>query len=121
VGAEMWVPVSMFVSLAVVLSLFFYFRFRARREVQATMRQLIERGQELSPELLEHLGEPRPAPQRDFRRGMVGVALGLAFLAFGLLLGEADAERPLLAISAFPFLIGLAYLLMWRINEKRSQ
>ena len=40
----------------------------------------------------------------------MAVALGLALIAFGYLLGEEDAQGPLLAVAAFPFLIGVAYL-----------
>jgi hypothetical protein len=51
------------------------------------------------------------------RRGVIAISLGVGFAAFGLLLGEEDAVRPFLAIGAFPFLIGVAYLGLWKFRE----
>ena len=45
--AEELIPISMFVGLAVVISLFFWFKYRARSDMQATIREAIARGQEL--------------------------------------------------------------------------
>lgn len=112
------VPITMFVSVAVVFSLFFYFRFRVRRERQRTLRAVIEKGAELTPELLEQLGEPPPGGRADLRRGIIAIAIGLGFAAFGVILGEEDAVQPMLAVGAFPFLVGLAYLGLWMFREQ---
>lgn len=112
-----WVPIVMFISLALVAVLFFYFRFRTRREMQQTVRAALDKGAELSPELLQQLGEPQRPKNADMRRGIIGVFLGIAFGAFGVLLGEEDAVRPMLAIGAFPLLVGVAYLGLWKFRE----
>jgi hypothetical protein len=100
---EVWIPVVMFIGLSVVLSLWVWFRFKAKREMQVTLRSAIEKGQDLSPELIENLINPPVSPQRDLRRGVI---------LFGVILGEEDAIRPLLGIAMFPFSIGVAFLLM---------
>jgi hypothetical protein len=112
-----WVPIVMFLSVAIVLGLFFFFRFRTRREIQRTLRTAIEQGQELTPEVLDRLGEST-AGVADFRRGVLSMAVGVGVAAFGVFLGEEDALRPMLAISAFPFLVGLAYLGLWKFREQ---
>ena len=119
---EAWVPIVMFTMIGLVLGFFYYFRYRARAEMQQTVRVALERGQELSPDLVERLGEPRRAPVADLRRGLVGLALALALGLFGVILGEEDAVRPLLATSMLPLFVGIAYLVMWRMNrsEERS-
>jgi len=116
----MWVPVSLFVSLGVVIALALYFRFRSRSEVQQTLRQAIERGQEMTPEFLERLGDPPRSAEADLRRGLVSVGLGAAFAIFGLVLGEEDAVGPFLGLSAFPFCVGAAYLFMWKWSSGRQ-
>jgi hypothetical protein len=115
---ELWVPIVLFLSIATVLGLWFYFRYRARREVQETVRAAIERGQELTPEFLERLGEPGDARQSDLRRGVIAAGIGAGFIAFALILGEEDAVRPLMAIGMFPVMIGLAYLGLWRFVDR---
>ena len=117
---ETWVPVSMFAATAIVISLFFMFRYRARRDLQDTLRTAIDKGQELTPEIIEQLGTPPAAPDRDLRRALVAIALAAGFALFGFVLGEEDAIRPMLAISCFPLATGIAFLLMYRFGSKRQ-
>src|SRR5210317_1729421 len=105
---EMMIPISFFVATVLVVWIVFVFRHRSRHDVQETYRAAIDKGQELSPELLERLGETR-AKNVDLRRGIILVGSGLAFAVFGLALGEEDAVRPMIAVGAFPFLVGAAY------------
>ncbi|CAN5215627.1 hypothetical protein BH24PSE2_BH24PSE2_02700 [soil metagenome] len=118
--SEMWVPVVMFISLAVVLSFWLYFRFRVRREFQETVRSAINKGQELSPDVLDRLGQPRASGNSDLRRGLIAIAIGAGLGAFGFVLGEEQAVRPLIAAGALPFLVGVAYLALWRFGDNRG-
>ena len=112
---EVWIPLSMFIGLSVVLSLWVWFRFRAKRELQQTIRTAIEKGQGLSPELIENLVNPPVSPQRDLRRGVIGVITAIGFALFAVILGEEDAVRPLLGVAMFPLSIGVGFLLMHRL------
>jgi len=105
-----WVPIAMFLSIAAVAGLFMYFRYRAKQDVQTTVQSALEKGQELSPELLDKLGDSLPSPKSDLRRGVMAITVGIAIGVFSYLLGEEDAQGPLMAVSAFPLLIGVAYL-----------
>ncbi len=107
---EIWIPIVMFISIAVIAGLAMYFGFRTKHEMQATVRAALDKGQELPPELLDKLGESLPSPKSDLRRGILAMSLGVALVAFGFLLGEEDAQGPLMAVAAFPFIIGVAYL-----------
>ncbi|MCZ6716251.1 MAG: DUF6249 domain-containing protein [Gammaproteobacteria bacterium] len=107
---EIWVPIGFFVSIATIVGLVLYFGHKTKHEVQETIRAALEKGQELSPELLDKLGHALPSPKSDLRRGVMAVTLGLALIAFGYLLGEEGAQEKLMAIAAFPFFIGVAYL-----------
>lgn len=112
-----WVPIVMFISIAVVIGLILYFKYKTKHEVQETVRAALEKGQELSPELLDKLGDALPSPKSDMRRGVMLITVAFAIGAFSFLLGEEDAEAPLLAISAFPFLIGVAYLALQKFGK----
>lgn len=112
------IPVVLFVSLAVVFITWFYLKFRGKVETQQTIRLALEKGTELSPELIKQIGDPEPAKDRDLRRGMIWIAVGLSMvlLAFGI--DEDDAIGPLMGTAAFPSLIGVAYLIMWRFGTR---
>lgn len=98
-----------------------YFRYKANQEQQVTVRELMARGQDVSPEVLETLLQGLlPAPQADLRRGVMGLMIGLALVVFAFVLGEPDARQPLMGIAAFPALIGVAYLALWRFNQRED-
>lgn len=119
-GVEIVVPSVLFITIGVVLGLFFMFRHRSRAELHQTVRNALERGQELTPELIERLGQPRQTRHADLRKALIWLALGLAFIVFGVVLDEREAVRPLIGTGAFPILIGIAYLIMWRFGEKET-
>jgi Ca2+/Na+ antiporter len=117
---ELWIPIVMFVSIAVVFSLWFYFRYKARVETQHTFRLALEKGSELTPEFIKQLAEPEPSKDRDLRRGLIWLALGLALLILGAVINEPEATRPIMGSASFPGLIGLAYLAMWRYGARKE-
>lgn len=115
-----FIPISLFVCLAVVLIFWAWYRHRTQAGLQETIRTALDKGFELTPEMIESLGQPKPRPHSDLRRSLVALAIGVGFIAFGFILDEEDAVRPLVAVGAFPILIGIAYLLMWRFEEGRK-
>ena len=115
---ELLIPIVMFISMAVVLGLFLMYRHRSRAELQQTVRMALDKGQELTPDIIDRLGQPKQAPYSDLRRAVIWLAIGIGFALFGLILDEDEAVRPLIAIGAFPIAIGIAYLIMSRVSEK---
>lgn len=111
-----YVPMVLFLAIAATFCVKYYFVHRSRQDVQATVRLALERGDPLTPEVLDRLVQA-PTPQRtDLRRGVVGIGLGVGLGVFGLVLGQPDAVRPMLAVGMVPLLLGLAYLVLWRLN-----
>ena len=115
-----FVPIVSVIVVGVVVVALFYFKAKNRTQLQLTVREAIEKGNELSPELIDRLAGPKPGPLQDLRRALVWLAVGIATAGFGAILGEEESVRPLLAVGMFPTLIGIAYLVMWKLND-RSQ
>jgi hypothetical protein len=116
---EELIPVVMFISMALTFMVWFYLKFRAKVESQQTIRLALEKGTELSPEFIRQIGEPEPPKDRDLRRGMIWIALGIGMCILALGVNEADATGPLLGSASFPILIGLAYIIMWRYGARK--
>ena len=117
----LWVPIVMFIGLTVIISLFFWFRFRARKEMQQTIRTAIDKGQELTPDLVESLGtSQKRSKHQDLRNGMIWLAVGAGIALFGVAMGQVEEEvmAIMAGISAMPFMVGIAYVLMWRVTER---
>ena len=107
------VPIVLFLTIGAVFVLAFYMKYKTRHDVQNTVRAALERGETMSPELIETLANSISSPYADLRKGVISLALGAAGMAFAVLLGKDEAISPIMALSTFPILIGLAYLGLW--------
>lgn len=117
-----FIPISMFLGLTVIISLFFWFRYRARGDLQQTIRTAIDKGQELTPELIDRLGSP-PAPKdKDLRLALIwlAIAAGMVLIGFSVSFYATEALYGVLAGAALPFCIGIAFLIMWRYAEREQ-
>ena len=117
---EELIPIVMFISIAVVLVAVFWFRYRARAELQQTVRNAMDRGVELSPELIERLGATPQPREKDLRLGVIWMSIAVALALCGFAIPEPDALRGVLAAAAFPFSIGSAYLLLWFVVSRHD-
>lgn len=112
-----------------------WLKSRERREMQATVRAAIDKGQPLPPEVIEALGTEAskciPSRSRDIRRGIIWLAVGIGLAAFGLindLTGNSDSwdhNGPdfgggLLGIAAIPVTIGLAFIVLSFFNKNKD-
>jgi hypothetical protein len=106
--------------LAAVIFVGLYFRYRARVDAQVTIRAALEKGQPLSPELLERLMLPiaSNANRRnvDLRRGVILVAVGVGIGVIGV--AAAPTLKEALAFAVLPFVIGLAYIALWKFAPR---
>lgn len=107
-------------SIAGIVVTWLALRYRTRVQYQLTVRAAIDKGQALTPEFLAGLTErpPRRNVDRDLRFGVVAVALGLGIASFGLVVGEDEVRRVMMAIGNVPFLIGLALIALWRFQPR---
>jgi hypothetical protein len=107
-----------------------YFKSKERREMQATVRAAIDKGQPLPPEVIEALGKEAskniPSRTRDIRRGIIWLAVGVGMAAVSLInhtnWDASDWDGPnfgggLLGLAAIPVTIGLAFIVLSFLNK----
>ena len=119
-AAEAIVPIALFLVVGTCVGLFFYFRFRTRQELQQTVRAAIDSGQSLSADVLAEITSALHPKGNDLRKGIIFVALALAFFTFGMILDDPQGTQALSGIASFPLFIGLAYLLIWRTGRTQG-
>ncbi|MDZ7769790.1 MAG: hypothetical protein U5K38_12260 [Woeseiaceae bacterium] len=59
----------------------------------------------------------------DLRRGSIAVSIGVENLrnVSGPVLGERELLRPLLATAMLPLAIGIAYLILSRLDKQKEE
>ncbi len=105
-----------------------YFAAQDRARMHETLRIAYEKGQPVPPELIETLQSRLPervipTPERDLRRAIVliAVGLGLCGLGYALWYGLMSVDdvaayttgTAVAGAGAIPGLIGVAYLFLW--------
>ena len=88
--------------------------------MQQTIRLALDKGHELSPEMIDRLGHPKAPKDKDLRLATTWLAVAVALVAFGFMIPDpsGDAFSALTGIAAFPLMVGVAYLIMWRFTER---
>ena len=119
----MVVPIVAVVMLAVfgapvlIVGLIMYFGFSRNRMMHRTIRMMVEKGQEVPAALLAP--PPTAVRQRsDMRRGVVLVMVGIGLMLFFAAVNEWEGGA--WAIGVIPFVIGLGYLLVWKLEGKKD-
>ena len=84
---------------------------------QRTVRMMVEKGQPVPAELLAPA--TRAVRRRsDVRRGVIWAMIGLgAMIFFGAV---NDWEGGIWSLGLIPFLIGLGYLIIWKLETKKD-
>ena len=116
---ESMIPIVMFISMGVVLCVLFWFRYKTKEGMQQTFRSAMDKGQELTPEIIDRLGHPKPAKDKDLRLGVIWIAVAVGVTAFGFgIPDDDDVAGIFMGIASFPLVIGVAYLILNKITDR---
>ena len=120
------IPLSPFLMVAAIVIVPAWLRTRERREMQATVRAAIEKGQPLPPELVEALSKDvRPrvvsSAHRDMRIGVILLAVAAGVALTGVALGQINDNAMFGTVSgaAIPGMIGLAFIILSFFNPNK--
>ena len=119
---EELIPIALFAATALIFFIVLHYRHRSRVEMQQTIRLALERGTELTPDIISRLGAPEPSRHKDLRLALIWLALAVALALCGYFVPDPTGItfRSSLAGAAFPFAIGVAYLIMWRFAPRND-
>jgi hypothetical protein len=120
---DILIPIALFGTIAVIFWLAVSFRHRGQADRQQKIRLALEKGAELTPELIKSLSEPEPPKNKDLRLSIIWLSLaaGLVLCGFAIQDPEGYTLRGCLSGAAFPFSIGVAYMIMWRYGVQTER
>jgi Domain of unknown function (DUF6249) len=114
-----WVPITAFIGMTIVLCALFWFRYKTKEKMHETFRAALDKGQELTPEIIDRLGHPKAAKDKDLRRGVIWIAVAIGLTAFGFGIPDDDEVAGIfMGIAAFPLVIGIAYLILHKFTDR---
>jgi len=125
-GFEILIPLAPFLMVVAIVAIPAWLKSRDRREMQATLRAAIEKGQPLPPEVIESISKENAKPPataaRDLRTGviLVAVAVGIGILGYAVSFAEMDAYYPIVGVAAIPGMIGLAFIILSFFNKHKG-
>jgi hypothetical protein len=108
---------SIFGAPVLIVIMIGMFTLLVGRMRQRTIRMMVEKGQPVPVELLAP-GTRAVRQRSDVRRGVIWTMVGIGVMVF---FGAVnDWEGGVWSLGLIPFLIGLGYLLVWKLEGKKS-
>src|SRR5256886_6616319 len=108
---------SIFGAPVLIVATIGIFALIGNRMRQRTIRMMVEKGQPVPAELLAP--EVRRVRRRsDVRRGVIWTMVGLGLMIW--LAAVNDWEGGAWSFGLIPFLIGLGYLIVWKLENKKD-
>lgn len=121
------VPLGFFAMIVALAVLPRYFQSRERQKVAEAVKVAIEKGQSLPPEMMDALtrgaGPIHPTPERDLRKGLICLGVGVGLALFGLVLGLTGdgGSYALIGIAAIPAFIGVALIAVGLMGRSKDR
>ena len=122
-GAFMAIPIigiiftTLFGAPVLVVAAVMFFSYLKSRSLHRTVREMVAKGQEVPAALFA----PPPVlkARSDLRRGVVLVMVGFGLMIFFGAMN--DWEGGAWSLGIIPFVIGLGYLLVWKLEGRRDK
>lgn len=88
--------------------------YQRQKRRMSLMEKIVDSGQPIPEELLTNAMD-QGKPGSSLRKGVTTLGTGVGLIIFGYFVSET-----LMAIGAIPVCLGLAYLLLWKLEDKPS-
>jgi len=102
--------------IMIVLAIMF-FSYLKSRSLHRTVRDMVEKGQEVPPALFAP--PPTVRARSDMRRGVVLVMVGIGLMIFFGAVNDWDGGA--WSLGMIPFLIGAGYLAVWKLEGRKDK
>ncbi len=103
----------------IIVGIVLYFGYRKRRLAHDTINQYLASGKEIPPEVMQNLFKDAAVattPRTNLNKGTINASIGL-----GMIIGFSAIDGDFLAAIGFIFLlVGLAQLLIWKLEQGKN-
>lgn len=115
--AEIVITFFIIGTLATIILVHMMNNHKTKIRTHELLEKSIDKGIDVTPELLDKLNNVKSPRFKDFRRGIIMCAIGAAVYAFSYIIPPDDAAKVFRGLSVFPFFTGVGFLLVWKVNK----
>jgi hypothetical protein len=108
---------TLFGAPVLVVAAIMFFSYLKSRSLHRTVREMVAKGQEVPAALFAP--PPIVKARSDLRRGVVLLMVGLGLMIFFGAVNDWDGG--VWSLGVIPFVIGLGYLLVWKLEGRRDK
>ena len=103
-------------SLATIILVHLINSHKVKIKTHELLEKSIEKGFDVTPELLDKLNNVKSPRFKDFRRGIIMSAIGAAVYSFSWVIPPDDTAQVFRGLSVFPFFTGVGFVIVWKFN-----
>jgi hypothetical protein len=124
--AEILVPLIFFSALVALMGLILLYKYKKKRLFLQMVERTLQQQTPLPPDTIREVALHFFSADRDTRKGIFLLVLSASILAFSYFAdfrqnGNLDLNDALNGIAVLPGLLGLAFLLLARLDRQRSR
>lgn len=114
---EIFIPLLLMILVAGIIFTYMNNSHKIKLKTHDILEKSIDKGYELTPEMLKSLNQSKSPRMLDMRRGIIILGIALATFLFGWIIPDNEATTVFQALSLFPAFIGAGFLLVWKLNQ----
>ena len=101
-------------------------RIKRHQQLHETIRQITGKGMAVPEDLIkavvsDNTSQPKNwSPASQLRSGIINISIGLGLMALMFSIDPSEIEMLWWGIGAVPVIIGLGFLVIWKIESKKS-
>lgn len=116
-NAEILIPLLLMVLVAGIIFTYMNNSHKIKLKTHEILEKSIDKGYEMTPEILKGLNQTKSPRMLDLRRGIIILGIALATFIFGWIVPNGEASTVFKAMSLFPGFIGAGFILVWKLNH----
>ncbi len=115
--AAVFIPVLLMILVTGIIFTYMNNSHKRKLRTHDLLEKSIDKGYELTPEMLNGLNQTKSPRMLDLRRGIIILGIASATFLFGWIIPDDEATIVFQALSLFPAFIGAGFLLVWKLNQ----
>ncbi|WP_371396883.1 DUF6249 domain-containing protein [Fretibacter rubidus] len=117
---EIVVPIALFSIIPVIVGLVVFNRRKAQEAMSEVIKEIVSKGEPLTPEIVQSLGVRQKPKHADLRTGLILIAIGIATIFLGGAIPEDEAQTVFGGLAMFPILVGAVLVGLWAFIGRKS-